>query len=969
MSFGFGVGDFIAVGELCWKIYTRVYKVSRDAPEELRALIQELGNFSNTVNLLNEEVRDKEEWIKRAGERRLEYTCKIMGQAKETLEKMDRLADKYAELDPGANSRGSRRSFRIQWNRVKYAFEVSSINELRAKFMSHNLHLTLLLQGAQNSSLERIEKQQTKTDIMLEELRNVMIGDRRSRESPLLKGPLDEEALAELSAAFLKSAETDNRPWASIGIDDWLQAGKWWLLKARSQMDRLADGTEIKFHAYINLLKSYWILTEIVSIHPQRTHLGASNDRRNDDIRNLSQIAKASLKSFPVFDFQLRDVEDYTITIWPQSRSSSTITPRRQFTINHDRPNVSWKTSDGEILFQCFAKVQIAQTFENFEKPQKVLEECFLMLEVPQKGIYLNFILQNFAGQDICKLKLQPGDGRIDYDASNSDVLNAILWGFQLFGSAFHPASLSVSMVHSVSVLANWPSRNWQSLLLPGYDIGCPSQSDSPALLLRAIIIDLAEKGCQDKISGSKFLAKDLSVELPPGYCAWKVICWHCEKFADIKPLFKEFNVRKDLHGYLIQTAFLRLDRSFLNQLACYRNYGDRWRPDDILIMVEAALSSDDAGYLLWILEHVAASVISGHRIAILQLVYNSRRLSHIDTMIQVVIPRPADIAAAVAWYLVSSDEQSFGGFLQLIEDRGGSFSSKTAEEVDFSDFYPTFVAGCGHLMESKCSNTLGLYLSSFERLGIDFHGVQGHKKTDSSQWAILPALLSPDPSFLRILLEREVVVADMEPFIVEYNSWTVTKCPPRQDLKELVQYPPSSMPHWPLYCAVMLVCDTEFLHVLCQHGASLQQERRGTQDQKSETQGIIHHLSSLSSVLDARLEYMDTLMFCHILIHVGTLGKHSPLRNTNHFSATDKTTDYEETWRCMERLLYRDSFFSDCLCPCGYTFKGDWKKQPDTRSKLMSRYAEFPDHYSKHLRTQASWDTWRRDSLQILSK
>ncbi|KAL5600467.1 hypothetical protein FOVSG1_008279 [Fusarium oxysporum f. sp. vasinfectum] len=200
-----------------------------------------------------------------------------------------------------------------------------------------------------------------------------------------------------------------------------------------------------------------------------------------------------------------------------------------------------------------------------------------------------------------------------------------------------------------------------------------------------AIINDLAEKGCQDKISGSKFLAKDLSVELPPGYSAWKVICWHCEKFADIKPLFKKFNVRKDLHGYLIQTAFLRLDRSFLNQLACYRNYGDRWRPNDILIMVEAALSSDDAGYLLWILEHLAASVISGHRIAILQLVYNSRRLRHIDTMIQVVIPRPADIAAAIAWYLVSSDEQSFGGFLQLIEDRGGSFSSKTAEEAFIS--------------------------------------------------------------------------------------------------------------------------------------------------------------------------------------------------------------------------------------------------------------------------------------------
>ncbi|EWZ97352.1 hypothetical protein FOWG_01839 [Fusarium oxysporum f. sp. lycopersici MN25] len=150
MSFGFGVGDFIAVGELCWKIYTRVYKVSRDAPEELRALIQELGNFSNTVKLLNEEVEDREEWIKRAGERRLEYTCKIVGQAKETLQKMDRLADKYAELGTGDSSEGSRRSFRIQWNRIKYALEVSNINELRAKFMSHNLQLTLLLQGAQN---------------------------------------------------------------------------------------------------------------------------------------------------------------------------------------------------------------------------------------------------------------------------------------------------------------------------------------------------------------------------------------------------------------------------------------------------------------------------------------------------------------------------------------------------------------------------------------------------------------------------------------------------------------------------------------------------------------------------------------------------------------------------------------------------------------------------------------------------
>ncbi|SCN68613.1 uncharacterized protein FFB20_03142 [Fusarium fujikuroi] len=944
MSFGFGVGDFIAVGELCWKIYTRVYKASRDAPEELRALIQELGNLSNTVKLLNEELRDHEEWLKRAGERRLEYICKVMSQANETLQKMDRLADKYAEFGTGDGLEGSKRSFRIYWNRVKYALEVSSINELRAKFMSHNFHLTLLLQGAQNSSLERIEKQQSKTDMKLDELRNLMIGDRSSRENPLLNGPLEEEVRAELSAAFLRSAETGNRPWASIGIDDWLQAGKWWLLKARSQMNHLAQGLAVEAEAYINLFKACWILIDIVSIHPQRMHLGASNDRRNEDIRKLSQTARKSLESFPRFDFQLHDIEGYTMNIWLQEATSGIIASRYQ--PNLTGSNHNWQTSNGEILFQCF--VEICNTTKS---TKNLPDECFLTIEVPHEGIFLNFTLQNFAGQIVSELQVKPADGYFDFQSlyfepwvefegsekkslvrllndQDSNALEAILWGFRLFDSAFHPISLSVSMVHSVSVLANWPSRNWRSLLLPGYDIGCTSQSDSPTLLLRTIILDLAEKGCEKNISGSKFLAQDLSVELPPGYRDWKVICWHCEKFEDIKPLFKKFHVRNDVHHYLIQTAFLRLNRSLLSQLACYMNYGDTWRPDDVLIMVEAALSSEDAGHLLWVLDNVASSVISRHRIAILR----------------------------------------FEGFLQLIEDCGGSFSSRAAEDVDFTDFYPTFVSGCSHLIERKCSNSLSLYLSSFERLGINFHGVRGHETTDSSQLAILPALVSPDPSFLRILLERDVAVVDMEPFVVEYNSWNVAKCPPRLELRELVQYPSLSMPHWPLYCAVMLVCDTEFLHLLCQHGASLQQKRGGTQDQKTETQGITHHLSSLSSVSDARLEYMEALMICHVLICVGTLGRHFPSRPANYFRAVDEMTDYEETWSCMERLLYRDSIFSDCLCPCGYAFQGDWKRRPDTRSKMMSRYSEFPQHYSKHLRTQATWDTWRRDALEILN-
>ncbi|KAF5724525.1 oxidoreductase like [Fusarium mundagurra] len=847
MSFGFGVGDFIAVGELCWKIYSRVYKVSRDAPEELRALIQELGNLSNTMNLLNEELRDQEEWIKRAGERRLEYTCKVMGQVNATLQKMDRLADKYAELGKGDGLEGSRRSFRIQWNRVKFAFEVSSINELRAK---------------------------------LDELRSLMMSHRISPEGPLLNAPLGEEDRAELSAAFLRSAETGNRPWASIGIDDWLQAGKWWLLKARSQINHLVQGSGDEVHAYINLLKACWILTDIVSIHPQRTHLGASNDRRNDDIRNLSQIAKTSLQSFPTFDFQLGNIEDYTMNIWHQAPPSSTIAPHRQFSTGSDKSN--WQTAGGEVLFQCFVEVE-SKTGNTETAP----EECFLMLEVPQQGIYLNFVLQNFAGKDIHKLR-------------DNDALQAILWSFKLFKLSFHPTSLSASIVHSVSVLANWPSQNWSCLLLPGYDIGFPARSDQVALLLRDIINALAKQGNQDKALSSEFLAKDcLSVLSPLETSAWKILCWHCEKFEDLKLLLEEFNLDEHFRDSLIQTAFLRLDRDYLNQLVQLWNFEEEWHPENIPLMMQAALSSKDVRYLEFLLETITASELSGYHNLISILVSRS----YFDAIMRSVGPHPADAATTLAWFLDSMDEQRVNDFLYDIERLSGASQSKAIGQAGFSNFYTLFVDGCGHLIEGGCPNTLSLYLNSLEGLGIDFRVIERCQNSESSQLAILPALVSPDPTFLRILLERKVVIPDMQPFIMEYESRET-------HVKELVQYPPSSMPHWPLYCAVMLVCDVEVIQLLCQHGASLRQESNGIEDRENNAQGIVDYLSRLSSLEEARLEHMDALMFCHVLIHIGMDGFHSCSYMADDWRRagdTPSTRAFENTWKRMKRLLYRD--------------------------------------------------------------
>lgn len=38
-----------------------------------------------------------------------------------------------------------------------------------------------------------------------------------------------------LNAALMQNAEIGQRRWASIGVDEWIQAGRWWLLKVMSQ--------------------------------------------------------------------------------------------------------------------------------------------------------------------------------------------------------------------------------------------------------------------------------------------------------------------------------------------------------------------------------------------------------------------------------------------------------------------------------------------------------------------------------------------------------------------------------------------------------------------------------------------------------------------------------------------------------------------------------------------------------------
>jgi hypothetical protein len=80
-----------------------------------------------------------------------------------------------------------------------------------------------------------VEKQNAQTDKKLDELKQMLTSDRIARDQPMLTAPLDPNTQIELTNIFLQKAEVDNHPWASIGIDNWLQAGRWWLMKVKVQ--------------------------------------------------------------------------------------------------------------------------------------------------------------------------------------------------------------------------------------------------------------------------------------------------------------------------------------------------------------------------------------------------------------------------------------------------------------------------------------------------------------------------------------------------------------------------------------------------------------------------------------------------------------------------------------------------------------------------------------------------------------
>ena len=103
MSFGFSVGDFVTCAQVAWV----VYKQLRDAPDEIKAVSDDVGLLHMTLTSMNDNV--------------VQSTALNPHDVEGIAITMDRCRSVLAELQPLADKYGNKRlGLR---NRVKFKFE------------------------------------------------------------------------------------------------------------------------------------------------------------------------------------------------------------------------------------------------------------------------------------------------------------------------------------------------------------------------------------------------------------------------------------------------------------------------------------------------------------------------------------------------------------------------------------------------------------------------------------------------------------------------------------------------------------------------------------------------------------------------------------------------------------------------------------------------------------------------------
>lgn len=128
MSFGYAVGDIIAVGELAWKLYHDCYLVARGAPQEFKLLVDELKTLHMSMKMFQEELENNDSILSRSGDDRKKMLQDMVAQVKTILDGLFEIFQKHRNIGNASRSRLKR-----GWDQLKWSINAKEVDALRNK--------------------------------------------------------------------------------------------------------------------------------------------------------------------------------------------------------------------------------------------------------------------------------------------------------------------------------------------------------------------------------------------------------------------------------------------------------------------------------------------------------------------------------------------------------------------------------------------------------------------------------------------------------------------------------------------------------------------------------------------------------------------------------------------------------------------------------------------------------------------
>ena len=110
MSFGFGIGDFIAVSQLARTMHTKYIPAMRNAPQEFRILVDEVGRLHLLTGILVDKLNEDPESLLTPPERKQTLES-IVGRVQATLGELEKSVKKF---DGYFQRAAKKRNFRLK---------------------------------------------------------------------------------------------------------------------------------------------------------------------------------------------------------------------------------------------------------------------------------------------------------------------------------------------------------------------------------------------------------------------------------------------------------------------------------------------------------------------------------------------------------------------------------------------------------------------------------------------------------------------------------------------------------------------------------------------------------------------------------------------------------------------------------------------------------------------------------------